>query len=262
VVGNIDIYNVKNPQASGKSKILKNPFDFWYLLEIFDFKEISELPRKTRKQCLWGYKIFFVQLIKKTKFKNSYINKNNMIDFNAQENQRFSVPKKSEGFFRELKKEQIKLAKKVVTTDSFEKITSIAGADQFYVGNKVICAIVVCDYKSLEVIEKKNAIVEGKIPYKSGFLFYRDGPAVIEAFNKLENKPDVIIVKGNGILHPRRIGMASQVGILLDTAAIGVTKNLMLGEVKDGTIYVEKEARGYELITREYAKTSICKSRP
>jgi len=156
--------------------------------------------------------------------------------------------------FNELKKEQIKLAKKVITTDSFEKITSIAGADQFYAGKKVICAIVVCDYKSLKVIEEKYAIIEEKIPYKSSFLFYRDGPAVIEAFNKLENKPDVLIVKGNGILHPRRIGMASQVGILLDTVTIGVTKNLMLGEVKDGTIYVEKEARGYELITREYAK--------
>ena len=156
--------------------------------------------------------------------------------------------------FNELKKEQIKLAKKIITTDSFEKITSIAGADQFYAGNKVICAIVVCDYKSLEVIEEKHAIIEEKIPYKSGFLFYRDGPAIIETFNKLENKPDLLIVKGNGILHPRRIGMASQVGILLDTASIGVTKNLMLGEVKDGTIYVEKEARGYELITREHAK--------
>ena len=48
--------------------------------------------------------------------------------------------------------------------------------------------------------------------------------------------------------------MASHVGILLDAATIGVTKNLMLGEVKDGTIYVEKEARGYELITRKHAK--------
>ena len=153
-----------------------------------------------------------------------------------------------------LKEEQIKLAGKVITIDSVEKITTIGGADQAYVHNKVISAIAVCDYKSLKVIEEKHAIVEAKIPYKSGFLFYRDGHAVIEAFNKLENKPDVLILEGNGILHPRRIGMASQVGILLDMATIGVAKRLMLGEVKDRTIYVEKEARGYELITREYAK--------
>ena len=156
--------------------------------------------------------------------------------------------------FNELKKEQLKLAKKVITTDGFEKITTIAGADQAYVGNKVISAIVVCDYKTLEVIEKKHAIVDANLPYKSGFLFYRDGPAVMEAFNKLDNKPDVLIVEANGILHPRRMGMASQVGILLDTATIGITKRLMLGRVRKNTIYIEKEARGYELITRQHAR--------
>jgi len=152
-----------------------------------------------------------------------------------------------------LKKEQIKLAKKVITTDSFEKIKTIAGSDQVYVDERVVCAIVVCDYKTLKVIESKHAVVEGKIKYKSGFLFYRDGPAIMDAFNTLEQKPDVLILKGNGILHPRRIGMASHVGILLDMPTIGVTKRLMLGEVRGNTIYVDKEARGYELITREYA---------
>ncbi|MCH8003991.1 MAG: endonuclease V [Nanoarchaeota archaeon] len=156
--------------------------------------------------------------------------------------------------FNKLKEEQIKLAKKVITTDSFEKITSIAGTDQLYVNNKVISAVVVCDYKTLKVIEKKHAVVDAKISYKSSFLFYRDGPAVMEAFNKLDHKPHILILEGNGILHPRRIGMASHVGILLDTPTIGVTKRLMLGQVRENTIYVEKEARGYELITREHAK--------
>ncbi len=156
--------------------------------------------------------------------------------------------------FDKLKEEQLKLAQKIIITNSVEKIKTIAGADQAYIDNKVISSIAVCDYKSLKVIEEKYAVADAKIPYKSGFLFYRDGPAVIEAFNKLENKPDVLILKGNGILHSRRIGMASQVGILLDVATIGVAKKLMLGEVKGKTIYVEKEARGYELITREHAR--------
>ena len=156
--------------------------------------------------------------------------------------------------FDALKKEQLKLAEKVITSDSIKNIKTIAGADQAYIGNKVISAIAVCDYKGLKLIEEKHAVVDAKIPYKSGFLFYRDGPAVMEAFNKLENKPDVLIVKANGILHPRRIGMASHLGILLDIATIGAAKNLMLGEVREKTIYVEKEARGYELITREHAR--------
>jgi deoxyribonuclease V len=155
--------------------------------------------------------------------------------------------------FDKLKEEQIKLAKKVIVNDKTRKISIVAGADQSYVKGRIISSIAVCDYKSLDLIEIKYAVAEEEIPYRSGFLFYRDGRAVIEAFNKLENKPDVLILACNGILHPRRIGMASQIGILLDVATIGISKKLMLGDVKGSTIYVDKEARGYELQTREHA---------
>ncbi len=155
--------------------------------------------------------------------------------------------------FEALKKEQLKLAEKISIIDSVKNIKTVAGACQSYFGNKIISSVAVCDYKTMEAVEKKHAAADAKIPYKSGFLFYRDGPALIEAVNMLENKPDVLIVEANGILHPRRIGMASHAGILLDTATIGATKRLMLGEVKDKTIYVDKEARGYELTTREHA---------
>ena len=155
--------------------------------------------------------------------------------------------------FEALKKEQLKLAAKVSMVDSFRKINLIEGAHQSYFENKIVSSVAVCDYKTMEAIEKKHAYADAKIPYKSGYLFYRDGPALIEAFNMLDNKPDVLIIEANGILHPRRIGMASHAGIVLDTAAIGVTKRLMLGEIREGTIYVEKEARGYELVTREHA---------
>ena len=153
-----------------------------------------------------------------------------------------------------LKDEQLKLAEKVIVNDNFEKIEKIAGVDQTFIDKDVISGIVVCDYKDLKPIEKKYAVVKAKIPYVSSFLSYRESPAIVEAFNKLENKPNILIVDGNGILHPRRIGMASHVGILLDIATIGVAKRLMAGEAKEGTIYIEKEARGYELITREHSR--------
>ena len=152
-----------------------------------------------------------------------------------------------------LKEEQIKLAQKVVISDTVKTIKTIAGAEQAFMENKVISAIVVCDYDSLEAIEKKCVVVEAKMPYISGYMFYREGPALIEAFNKLENKPDILIVNGNGILHPRRIGMASHTGILLDMPTIGIAKSFMIGEKRENTVYVDKEARGYELITREHA---------
>jgi len=156
---------------------------------------------------------------------------------------------------RKLKEEQIKLAKKVIISDSLKKIKTIGGVEQTFVNNKIISSMIVCDFKTLKEIEKSHAIVDEKISYIRGFLFYREGPAIMEAYNKLENKPDALIVNANGILHPRRIGMASHLGILLDIATIGVAKRLMLGEVKEKTIYVDKEARGYEFITKKHAKS-------
>ena len=155
---------------------------------------------------------------------------------------------------RKLEEEQIKLAKKVIVKDIFEKTERIAGVDQAFADGDVISGIVVCSYKDLKLIEKKYAVVKAKFPYLSGFLSYRESPAIIEAFNQLENKPDILIVDGNGILHPRRIGMASHLGILLDIPTIGVAKRLIAGEVREGTVYIEKEARGYELATREHSK--------
>src|SRR3989344_9007191 len=145
--------------------------------------------------------------------------------------------------FNRLKEEQLKLAKKVVISDSFEKLKLVAGVDCAYSQDDVIAAIVLCDYKTMEVKEKVFAILKVKIPYLQGFLAYREGPAISEAYDKLENKPDLMIFDGNGILHPRRIGLASHMGVLLDIASIGIAKQLLVGEIKGKKVYVEKEAR-------------------
>jgi deoxyribonuclease V len=151
------------------------------------------------------------------------------------------------------KEEQLKLSQEVILKDSFSKVNLTAGCDQTFINDDVVSGVVVCD-KDMEIVEKKYAVVKSKVPYVSGFLFYREGPAIIEAFNKIEKKPDVLLVDGNGILHPRRIGMASQLGVVLNMPTIGVTKNLMCGNVKEGKVYVDKEIRGIELITREFAR--------
>lgn len=150
------------------------------------------------------------------------------------------------------KEEQLKLAKEVILRDSFSKVKLIGGCDQAFIDDDVISGVVVCD-KDMEIVEKKYAVLNAQIPYVPGFLFYREGPAIIAAFNKLKQKPDVLMVDGNGILHPCRIGMASHVGVVLNMATIGSTKNLMCGNVREGKVYVEKEIRGFELKTREYA---------
>ena len=89
----------------------------------------------------------------------------------------------------QLKKEQLKLAKKVTISDRIKKIDTIGGVGQTFIDNKVISAIVICNYKDFKIIETKYAVVDAKIKYIRGFLFYREGPAAIEAFNKLESLP-------------------------------------------------------------------------
>ena len=153
-----------------------------------------------------------------------------------------------------LKEEQLKLAKKVILKDSFDELNLIAGADQAFHNDNVISAIVACDYRTMEVKEKVFAVVKAKVPYISGFMAYREGPAISEAYAKLQNYSDVMLINGNGILHPRKCGMASHIGILLEQASIGVAKHLLLGEVKNNKVYVDREIRAELIVTREHAK--------
>lgn len=155
--------------------------------------------------------------------------------------------------FERLKKEQIKLSKSVILTDEFEKVEKIAGIDQAYVNNEVVSCIVVCEYKTLNVLEKQTATAKAPIPYKPGFLAYREMPAMVEAYNRLKETPDIIIVDGHGIAHPRRFGIASHFGLAISKPTIGIAKSLVVGDVEKGKIYVENELRGFELITREHA---------
>ena len=152
-----------------------------------------------------------------------------------------------------LKEEQLKVAKKVIVKDDFDEIKLVAGVDQAFKDNEIISAVVVCDYKTMGIVEKKYAVVKATFPYIPGFLSYREAPAIIEAFNKLENKPDVLLVDGHGIAHPRKIGLASHVGLLLDIPTIGIAKNLLCGEINEDNIIIGEKVVGFKLITKEHA---------
>ena len=155
----------------------------------------------------------------------------------------------------ELKKEQYKLAQKVILRDSFTKIKTIGGVDCAQTKNKLIACVVVCEFPSLNIIEKQTAVLSDPLPYKPGFLAYREMSAIIEAFNKLEQEPDLILVDGSGILHPRRLGMASHLGLALNKPTIGVTKKFFIGRTEKGKIYLDKDLAGFEVETREHANS-------
>lgn len=109
--------------------------------------------------------------------------------------------------------------------------THIAGADVSMDknGDKAFAGIVILDVLSLQPIEEATAIAPLSFPYVPGFLSFRELPAVVEAWGKLQRRPDVVIFDGQGYAHPRRMGIASHGGLLLDIPSIGCAKSLLVG---------------------------------
>lgn len=127
---------------------------------------------------------------------------------------------------------QKELQKKVIAQNGFKEIKRVGGADLAPIKGekKLVCGIIVFSYPELEEIERVSAVVEEQFPYIPGLLAIREGPAIIEAFKKLQNKPDLLMIDGQGIAHPREFGIACHVGVLLDIPAVGVAKQRLYGK--------------------------------
>jgi len=123
-------------------------------------------------------------------------------------------------------------------------------------------AVVVLSYPELELVEVATAEGGLEFPYVPGLLSFREIPLLAEALHKVENAPDLVLVDGQGVAHPRRMGLASHLGLLLDLPTIGCAKSRLCGEyeqpdvgkgsaseVRDGG-----EAIGLALRTREGCK--------
>ncbi len=156
---------------------------------------------------------------------------------------------------RKLRDIQRKVAKEVdldndITLDS---IKTIAGFDLAYYEDKVVCACVVINAKTLEVVEEKHLVTKAPMNYIPGYLAFREGPPIIQLYYDLENNPDVLMVDGHGILHPLRCGLATYVGVELGKPTIGVAKNLLIGDVKEEKILVEGRQRGALVKSKEHA---------
>lgn len=153
----------------------------------------------------------------------------------------------------ELKKEQLKLAPRVITNDGFTKLKTIGGALTFPVNNKLLGVVIVCEFPSFKILEKQTYLLDDPLPNLPGYTAYREMPALIEAYNKLEQEPDLLLVSGPGIAHPRKLGLASHLGLALNQPTMGLTRNLPFGKIEQGKIILHNEIVGFELKTREYA---------
>ena len=126
---------------------------------------------------------------------------------------------------------QIELAKQL-KFQSLNKIETIAGADISFNKNSttMYAGIVILTYPGMVLKSFALETYETSFPYKAGFLGFREVPALLKVWELIPNKPDVVVLDGNGILHPRRMGVASHFGILANQTTIGCAKSLLHGE--------------------------------
>lgn len=122
-------------------------------------------------------------------------------------------------------------------------VNTIAGADISFnkYSDTVYAGIVVMRLPDLQIIESAGVRSVSKFPYIPGLLSFREAPSLLEAWEKLKTKPDVLMLDGQGIAHPRRFGIACHVGVLLDWPTIGCAKSILVG--KHGELGLEAGSR-------------------
>lgn len=124
---------------------------------------------------------------------------------------------------------QGELRNHLVLTWDRRPVSTIGGVDVSVKTEAARAAIVVLNYPDLTPLEATVADELLVFPYIPGLLAFREGPAVLAAWDKLQNKPDLLMFDGQGIAHPRGIGIASQMGLWLERPTIGVAKSRLYG---------------------------------
>ena len=154
---------------------------------------------------------------------------------------------------------QEKLRQQWVGEDHLGTIRTVAGLDAAFVltgsqafkpkanrwmalreANRAIGAVVVYKYPEMEELERAYAVVRLHFPYVPGFLSFREIPALLAALQKLRSAPDLLFCDGQGYAHPRRMGLATHLGIVLDLPTIGCAKSILIGT--HGTLREEQGA--------------------
>jgi deoxyribonuclease V len=141
-------------------------------------------------------------------------------------------------------------------------VRRVAGIDVALPGDEARAAVVVDSYPELAPVETALADQPLTFPYVPGLLSFREAPAVVAALRQIRNPPDLVVVDGQGIAHPRRLGIASHIGLILDLPTIGCAKSLLVGRhepVGDERgawqpIYHDGEVIGAAIRTRPGAK--------
>lgn len=129
---------------------------------------------------------------------------------------------------------QREMARRVVREDALGPVSTLAGVDTSMkwrdTTGPIHAAIVLLDWPSLALRTSAALSAPSPIPYVPGYLGFRECPSLVGAYAQLPAVPDIIFVDGHGISHPRGLGIASHLGVLLDRPTIGVAKSILVGE--------------------------------
>ncbi|WP_067520356.1 deoxyribonuclease V [Endozoicomonas ascidiicola] len=131
----------------------------------------------------------------------------------------------------ELRALQTTLARQVIQSDDLPTVNKVAGVDVGFEdsGRITRAAVAVLSFPELELLDYSIARVPTCIPYVPGLLSFRECPAILAALEQLRSSPDLLLCDGQGIAHPRRLGVACHLGVLTGLPTIGVAKSRLCG---------------------------------
>jgi deoxyribonuclease V len=147
---------------------------------------------------------------------------------------RFDYPAPDPKVLARLTEQQREMQERIIIQKPDFDLKFIAGCDSSFIGeDTILSAFVLLTFPKLEVIEKVWYTGAVELPYIPGFLAFREAPNLLKAYEKLQQKPDLIMVDGHGISHPRGLGIATHLGLHLNKPTIGVAKKVLVGTYKE-----------------------------
>jgi len=145
---------------------------------------------------------------------------------------------------------QMKLAAHVIRKNRLGTIKTVAGIDVGIKGDMACAAVVVLNFPGLDIAAQATATRRVTCPYIPGLLSFREGPVILDALDRLDRKPDLLIFDGQGIAHPRRLGIASHIGLLSDLPSIGCAKSRLCGQYQEPGV-----ERGSHVLLMDHGET-------